>query len=462
MRSNHTIPVINRKEPLILALGDLVLMAFALWAGLVLRYAELPSGDLVAAHALPFAIIFAVSLVAFYATGLYGRGIHMTRAALPGMIIRAQIANGVLAVVLLYFFPNFAVTPRLNLFVYLLLSTAFVILWRLNTYPLLSLRKKSPAFIIGSGPEAEELAQEMGRNPRLGLQCRELIAPGAADLGPASGGASLSKLLDAMARANGEFQYVVADMDDPAVQAILPELYRRYFAKARIIDLHELYEEVFDRIPLSRMDHGWIMSAVSATSPVIYDAMKRAFDFVLAFIVLIAFLIAYPFVALAIKLEDRGPVLIAQERVGKNGAMIKIYKFRSMQRNDSDKWVGESGGAGNEVTRIGRIIRASRIDELPQCLAIMRGEMSLIGPRADVAGLAARLEKEIPYYQVRTIIAPGLTGWAQVSQDKPPQSVEETKLRLSYDLYYITHRSFGLDVMIALRTLRTLLSRLGA
>jgi len=452
MRSNHTIPVINRKEPLILGLGDLVLMAFSLWGGLVLRYGELPSALTLGIHAMPFGIIFAVSLVAFYITGLYGRAIHLTRSALPGMIIRAQVGNGVVAVILLYFIPTFIVTPRINLFIYLALSTIFIILWRLNTYSLLSLRKKSPAFVIGSSTEADELISEMDHNPRLGLYCRDRIDPTG----------SLDKLFQSMEQGDGEFQYVVADMDDPKTESVLPELYRRFFAKARIIDLHELYEEVFDRIPLSRMDHAWIMSAVSSTSPGIYDFLKRAFDFLLSLVVVVVAAIAYPFVALAVKIEDRGPVLISQERVGKNGERIKIYKFRSMQRNDSDKWVNESGASDNKVTRVGRFIRATRIDELPQAIAVLRGDMSLIGPRADVAGLAERLEKEIPYYQVRTMIAPGLTGWAQVSQDKPPQNVEETKLRLSYDLYYITHRSFGLDVMITLRTMRTLLSRFGA
>ncbi|HEX7724651.1 MAG TPA: sugar transferase [Candidatus Paceibacterota bacterium] len=452
MRSNHTIPVINRKEPLILGLGDLILMAFSLWAALVLRYAELPSANLVNAHILPFSIIFILSLVGFYITGLYGRGIHASRAGLPSLIIRGQIGNGILAVVLLYFIPTFIVTPRINLFIYLGLSTVFIILWRLNTYSLLSLRRKSPAFVIGSSVEAEELVREMSHNPRVGLYCRERLSPSE----------SMQKLFSAMDEIHNEFIYVIADMDDPHMEAVLPELYDRYFAKARIIDLHELYEEVFDRIPLSRMNHAWIMSTISSITPGVYDFLKRAFDFLLGCIVGIACVIAYPFVALAIKLEDRGPIFIVQERVGRNGEIIRIHKFRSMQRNDSDKWVSESGTNNNQVTKVGTFIRSARIDELPQALAVIRGDMSLIGPRADVIGLAKRLREEIPYYQVRTIISPGLTGWAQVSQDKPPQSVEETKLRLSYDLYYITHRSFGLDIMIALKTLRTLLSRLGA
>ncbi len=449
MRSNHTIPVVNRKEPLILAVGDLALFILALFGTLILRYGSWPSTELVQAHEFPFAIVFTFSLIVFFIAGLYSRAIHAARSSLPGTILSAQVANGVFAVILFYFIPNFDVTPRINLFIYLALSSLFIILWRLHTYSLMSLRRKRPALVIGSSAETDELIFEMSRNPRVGFFCREKISP--EDLS--------TKLIQSMESDKG-FQYVVADLDDARVEAVLPELYRRFFGKATIVDLHEIYEEVFDRIPLSRMNHAWIMSEISLNSPRIYDALKRAVDAVLAVIVGVVACIAYPFVALSIKLEDGGPVFITQERVGKNGKIVRIYKFRSMQRNESNKWVAE-GGAANKVTKVGYFIRKTRIDELPQALAILKGDMSLIGPRADVIGLAERLQKEIPYYAVRTITPPGLTGWAQINQEKPPQSVEETRLRLSYDLYYITHRSLGLDLQIALRTLKTLLSRVG-
>ncbi|MDB5239177.1 MAG: sugar transferase [Candidatus Parcubacteria bacterium] len=451
MRSNHTIPVVNRKEPLVLAIGDLFLLAFSLWATLVLRYGSLPSAELIRAHEFPFAIVFAFSLIVFYIAGLYSRAIHAGRASLPGTILSAQIANGLIAVILFYFIPSFSVTPKINLFVYLFLSSVFIILWRLNTYSIMSLRRRNPALVIGASPETDELVLEMAHNPRIGLYCREKISPEELS----------TKLIKSMESNPQGFQYVVADLDDARIGAVLPELYRRFFGKATIIDLHELYEDVFDRIPLSRMNYAWIMSQISLNSPKVYDAIKRGIDAVLSVIVGIVACILYPFVALAIKLEDKGPVFISQERVGKNGRLIRIYKFRSMQRNDSAKWVAESAVGDNKVTRVGHFLRRSRIDELPQALAILRGDMSLIGPRADVIGLAERLEKEIPYYAVRTITAPGLTGWAQINQEKPPQSVEETRRRLSYDLYYITHRSLGLDLQITLRTMKTLLSRVG-
>ena len=206
------------------------------------------------------------------------------------------------------------------------------------------------------------------------------------------------------------------------------------------------------------MNYAWIMTNVSSVTPRVYDAFKRLIDVVFGALVGLAACILYPFVALAIKLDTPGPVFIAQERIGRNNKTIIIYKFRSMSRNESNVWVGESD---NKITRVGAFLRRSRIDELPQALAILKGDMSLIGPRTDVIGLAQRLEQQIPYYAVRTVITPGLSGWAQINQEKPPQSVEETMVRLSYDLYYIKHRSIGLDFQIVLRTIKTLLSRVG-
>ncbi len=438
---------IHKKEPITLAFGDILVLAVSLFITLAIRYRELPAQGLIEAHALPFAIIFVYSVVVFYISGLYGRMISISRSSIPGSIIKSQIANGLVAVALFYFVPSFSVTPKVNLFIYLGLSICLLIIWRIATYRLFSLRRKYPALVIGTGVEVDELVREMSSSQRIGMYCAAQVDP-----------RDTSALASAIESRTSTFQYIIANVDDPHFEAVLPELYKRFFKQANIIDLHELYEEVFDRIPLSRMNYAWIMTHVSSVSPKFYDAVKRGIDIILGIIVGIAACVVYPFVAIAIKLEDKGPVFITQERIGKNNKLIKIIKFRSMTRSDNGKWLPESE---NKVTRVGLFIRKSRIDELPQALAILKGDISLIGPRTDIIDLGKRLEDAIPYYMVRTVIKPGLTGWAQINQEKPPQSVEETKIRLSYDLYYIKHRSLGLDVRIILRTIKTVLSRAG-
>ena len=129
-----------------------------------------------------------------------------------------------------------------------------------------------------------------------------------------------------------------------------------------------------------------------------------------------------------------------------------------MNVNDGGKWPEKND---SRITKVGKFLRKSRIDEIPQLISVLKGDVSLIGPRPDIIDLGKELVAQVPYYSMRNSINPGLSGWAQIKQDVPPHSLEETKLRLSYDFYYIKNRSLFLDVIIALRTIRTLASRLG-
>jgi lipopolysaccharide/colanic/teichoic acid biosynthesis glycosyltransferase len=141
-----------------------------------------------------------------------------------------------------------------------------------------------------------------------------------------------------------------------------------------------------------------------------------------------------------------------------------VYKFRSMKFSDEGKWKGEGE---NYVTRVGAFLRTTSLDEFPQCVNILSGEVSLIGPRNDLAALAMRLGDAIPYYSIRYIVKPGITGWAQINQQYEPgnispQSIEETKTRLAYDFYYIKNRSFALDIVIALKTVKRMVFRVSS
>jgi lipopolysaccharide/colanic/teichoic acid biosynthesis glycosyltransferase len=172
-------------------------------------------------------------------------------------------------------------------------------------------------------------------------------------------------------------------------------------------------------------------------------------------------LVVYPFVAIAIKLDDGGPIFITQDRVGEDGTTIRIYKFRSMSRNETNL---STQPVNNKVTRVGRYLRITRVDEIPQLLNVVRGDLSLIGPRPELPSGVLLYEKEIPFYAMRHLIKPGLSGWAQLYHDNHPHhaaQVEATREKLSYDLYYLKHRSFALDLVIVLKTLKKLLTRSG-
>jgi lipopolysaccharide/colanic/teichoic acid biosynthesis glycosyltransferase len=187
-------------------------------------------------------------------------------------------------------------------------------------------------------------------------------------------------------------------------------------------------------------------------------------DVVMAAVGGVISLIFYPFICLAIKLEDGGPAIIAMPRVGEGGIIFNIYKFRSMSGNDGGNY-GPHGTSALHVTRVGNILRKTRLDELPQLFNILRGDLSLIGPRPETPALVALYEKEIPYYGIRHLVRPGLSGWAQLYYHNDPHhaaDIEATKMKLSYDLYYLKHRSLGLDVLVTLKTVRRLLMRSNA
>ena len=225
--------------------------------------------------------------------------------------------------------------------------------------------------------------------------------------------------------------------------------------------MHNIYEDIFNRIPLSLVKYSWFLENISVSPKFTYDFLKRVMDIVLSFVLGVFSLIVYPFVYVAIKLDDGGKIFIYQDRIGQNNSLVRIMKFRTMTVDDGGE--GEADRK-NKVTRAGSFLRASYIDELPQLWNVLRGDISLIGPRPELPNLVKLYEKEISFYNVRHLIKPGLSGWARLYQKTVPKfstDYDQTKVKLSYDLYYIKNRSFLLDLKIALKTIKVMLSRTG-
>ncbi len=444
-------PVVNKKEPLILLLGDIFCFLVALWLTLFLRYVVVPSWELWYSHVLPFSILFIFWTISFFIAGLYEKHTLLVKSRLPRALFNAQVANAGIATLFFYLIPEFGINPKTNLFLYLFISSVLIFLWRLYGRELFLSKHKSNSILIGSGEELEELASEINNNSRYSLRFVEIL-----DVEKISPEDLYKKVSDSL-KTHG-VTTVVADWSHEKIAPVLPRFYALLFLSLRFVDFYKLYEETFDRVPLSMLRYSWFIQNISLARHGLYDLLRRLMDIVAAVILGIISLPVYPIVALLIKLDDGGPIFISQARVGKANNKIIMYKFRSMRTSDNGVWITESS---NPVTRVGYFLRKTRIDELPQLWNILKGDISLIGPRPDISGLVGKLENEIPYYIIRYAIKPGLSGWAQIKQDKPPQSVLETKRRLAYDLYYIKNRSFILDLVITLRTIKTLLSRSG-
>jgi lipopolysaccharide/colanic/teichoic acid biosynthesis glycosyltransferase len=192
-----------------------------------------------------------------------------------------------------------------------------------------------------------------------------------------------------------------------------------------------------------------------------YLLVKRLFDILGGLLGMLIFFVSLPFTALAIAIDTGFPIFYSQPRLGQGGKVFKIYKFRTMHQDaEADGQVRPTEENDPRVTRVGNFLRKTRLDEFPQFWNILRGEMSLVGPRAERPELVQSFQKKVPFYRARLLAKPGLTGWAQINYGYVA-TVTDTEVKIEYDLYYIKHRTLGMDFNIMLRTISTVLSRSG-
>lgn len=450
---------ISRKEWLLLVVGDLLALALALYLTLLVRYVEIPSLDLFLRHLVPFSILAIVWVVVFIVFGLYEKHTTLLKLKLPARIVRAQIANIVIAAVFFFLIPYFGITPKTNLVIFLFISSFLITLWRLNVFPLFGFKKRTKAVIIGSGKEAQELFEEVNGNSRYAIEFVDLVDMHREGNPNDVQSGILKKIV------SDHVSIVVANLREKQLELMLPLLYNLSFVqtKVEILDMAEMYENVFERVPIALISQEWFIENIATQKHLLYEAFKRTIDVVGAFTLGAVSLVLYPFVYLAVTMDDRGPLFITQERVGLAQQPFRISKFRTMTGGKSDE--GEEVlQSMKKVTKVGKILRDSRIDELPQLWSVLKGEQSLIGPRPELPALVEVYGEKIPHYAARFIVKPGLSGWAQIHHQAHPHhgtDIQETRTKLSYDLYYIKHRSIFLDILIALRTLQILLSRVG-
>lgn len=230
----------------------------------------------------------------------------------------------------------------------------------------------------------------------------------------------------------------------------------------KVVDIATYFEKTLAQIKISHVNAGWLIFGDGFNQGVMRTAVKRVFDIVFSSLILLLTLPLMLITALAVKLESRGPVFYRQERVGLNGRPFEVIKFRSM-RTDAEKdgkprWASKND---DRVTRVGRFIRRVRIDELPQLMNVLKGEMSLVGPRPERQYFVDDLVAKIPYFAVRHSVKPGVTGWAQVRYEYG-STVEDSVEKLQYDLYYVKNHTLFLDLLIMLETVAVVLTGKGA
>ncbi|MGE5376008.1 MAG: sugar transferase [Bacteroidota bacterium] len=386
------------------------------------------------------------------------------RKTLQGIAIAALI--GLLAYSLAFIIQQKSNLPRIGVGAFLLYASALTLTWRILFIRLYrSTGQRRRMILVGAGKAGQTIAELYQK-----LDVRSFTIVGFVDddkrkvgreffgfpvLGTSS---QLLSLID-IHRISDVVVAISGEIRGAAFQTILD-------AQEHGVDVTRmplLYEEMTSRVPVHHLESDWIIRSFVDQLYVsgFYELAKRLLDIIGALFGLVIFVILLPFLAFAIWLDTGSPIFYTQDRLGRGGERFKIYKFRSMQQGaDMEGAPFTTMENDPRVTRVGGFLRRTRLDELPQFWSVLKGEMSLVGPRAERPGLVSEYQKQIPFYRARLLVKPGLTGWAQINYGYV-SSVTETVVKLEYDLYYIRHRTLAMDVSIILRTIGTVLRRTG-
>jgi exopolysaccharide biosynthesis polyprenyl glycosylphosphotransferase len=452
----------DERRSLIIGLGDLVLVPMAYAGAYFLRFGTLTQFRDKFSPVFLF-MLTASYLIVFYFFDLYSVRRKIRNRILAGRIVLAVGASAVLASLVKYLFFLFPI-GRGILAIANALLIIFIFVWRNAGFRLLRLMgNPSPVLLVGKGRGADEIAA------LLGNEAQDYIILGRlADDGPASG----SKSDDSSVKVIGPPRFlgemiksrsvgvVVLTETEPALSLSAEALLHAHHAGVDVVDVNGMYQRLKYRIPVDYIkDESWFLQTRGFALADNHGAgrIKRIFDVGSAGLLFLISLPLWPLISLMIKLESKGPVFYKQNRIGKNETIFCLHKFRSMiekAEDDEPVWAQKND---RRATRVGRILRKLHLDELPQLWNVLRGDMSLVGPRPERPEFVAELKKEVPFYALRHFVKPGLTGWAQINYAYAA-STKDSKIKLEYDLYYISRMNLLFDLKIIILTIAAVLS----
>lgn len=450
----------------LLFIGDILLLYFSLWLTLLVRYG---TAKTFIYHIMPFSVVYFIFVTSFYVDGLYDFDFRKNRIDILNKLTRSLSISAVIAITFFYFAYNklFTIKPQRVFLINLFIIFILLFLWRYFFYFFIKSQKFTKnLLIIGDDQFTHEIVKKLISRPQLGFTIKAILA--------SSDDNEMMKLTEknnikifsdknSMKSISQEanIHSIVFSDSLKEDQDVLKNLIACLSLNVTYYELSSFYEKIMGKIPVDYIGQVWFLENLQEGSKKIYEIVKRFFDILISLLLLILSSPLIPFIVIAIKIDSKGSILFKQFRVGKNGKRFLAMKFRSMY-TDSEKtgpqWAQKEDP---RVTRIGRLMRKTRLDEIPQLINVLRGEMSLIGPRPERPEFVEQLKAQIPFYEERLLVKPGLTGWAQVMGPSYGGSLEETLEKIQYDLYYIKNRSLGLDVSILLKTIKTVLSRKG-
>jgi exopolysaccharide biosynthesis polyprenyl glycosylphosphotransferase len=432
------------------------------------------------AHFVAFFLMGLIYLVVFYIFSHYDYQLDYRRWSNIGQLL-FSVAMGSVGIIIFFYFPTGVFVGRVQLLVQSATFAALMLLWRVAFSALaLPQRLKQRLIIIGAGGSGRRLLEALRNRPRSGLEPVGFIDDDPRKVGAIIEGlpvlASCGELMEVIQARKVDLAVVAITHDKSP--ALINVLTRIGWKGCHLQDMPSLFEFLTGKIPIDHISDLWFYLTMLQKNRLYYHHVKRLIDVGLAAYGLVIACPLLVLIAIAIKLDSAGPVFFRQERLGKDGKSFQIIKFRTMQLHAEDNGPQWASSRDPRITRVGRILRRFRLDEFPQLINILRGEMSCIGPRPEREVFVKKFQElvprvrsrrrikdppaceihydyyeRIPYYSHRLLVKPGLTGWAQVMFPYA-SSLEQTKEKLEYDLFYIKNMSFFLDLAILLKTVR--------
>jgi len=423
---------------------DIFALNMALFFTVMLRYPDENALDTFVKHWPDFSILFILWIFVFYIAKLYNLRIKATDMQFVRVTLNAILISSALSFIYFYLIVQPTIAPKTNLLIFILVFIVLFFLLRLfyqavivKVIPQINLA------IIGSNQYTDNLVSELKKNPG------SVYSPVFIFSDPAK----LDNLTGSIVQKKIRAIVVCNDFGDSV--RMENALFRCLPFNVDFFNYPDFYEMITGKIPIEAIGQNWFLENLKEGKKNNYQQVKRFFDVILALIILVSSIPLCFLVGLAIKLTSRGPVFFRQVRMGKNEKEFVMIKFRTMSTFGNDGAPTEKNDS--RITKVGLFLRKTRLDEIPQVINILKGEMSFIGPRPERPEIIVELERHIPFYKTRLLIEPGLTGWDQISGSYHSPSLVDTVEKLQHDLYYLKHRSISLDLSIVLKTISTMI-----
>jgi exopolysaccharide biosynthesis polyprenyl glycosylphosphotransferase len=443
----------------VLVLGDICLMYGSLFLVLALRnrsvsfIIDIP----VRTFLNHFTILYILWLVFLFSLDFYEHSYLQRINRFISHLLVFSFGALFSGIAFFYLRPEIVFTPKTILIFTILVFDVLFFVWLFIFHQLVTKRFKEKIIIVGFPKETQEILSLLPYSPYKVTAFFTLDPAKLKDIDSDISIISSIEDLKTFAQEN-KVKSIIFSEDFYKNKEIVQQIFLHLPLKINYSNFFDFYESLTKKVSLNTLNEIWFLEKISRSSNKPYSAIKRFFDIFLSLVFTLITAILFPFIALAIKIDSKGPVLYRQERVGKNRKSFTLYKFRTMTEvkgQDREIWREKREG---QITSVGAFLRRFHLDELPQCWSILKGDLSFVGPRPEWIYIAEIFEKEIPFYRQRYLVKPGFTGWAQINFP-PSNSVDQAKEKFEYDLYYMKNRSILLDIEIVLKTVRLILKR---